>query len=146
MTGVATQTEPLLKPEVAAAVMPSVRYRSLRLLLLLAVGGTTFVIVYLTYICPASTCGWSLEPAPLPLLSSVPAPQPDGQGRPLVASVSDTLSFDEMLLDEFRFDMEDRDVIVFLHIQKTGGTEFGRHLVHDLQLKRPCVCHRRQKR
>lgn len=26
-------------------------------------------------------------------------------------------------------------MMVFLHIQKTGGTSFGRHLVHDLDLK-----------
>ena len=32
------------------------------------------------------------------------------------------------------------DVIVFLHMQKTGGTTFGRHLVVDLDVGSPCVC------
>jgi len=35
---------------------------------------------------------------------------------------------------------------VFLHIQKTGGTSFGRHLVMDLDLQRPCQCQRKRKR
>ena len=40
------------------------------------------------------------------------------------------------------FDMNSRDVMVFLHIQKTGGTSFGRHLVRDLDLQRGCQCRR----
>lgn len=31
--------------------------------------------------------------------------------------------------------MDAHDVMVFLHMQKTGGTSFGKHLVHDLDLK-----------
>lgn len=38
------------------------------------------------------------------------------------------------------FNINDKDVIVFLHIQKTGGTTFGRHLVQNLSLKKPCNC------
>ncbi|EDV29628.1 uncharacterized protein TRIADDRAFT_19920 [Trichoplax adhaerens] len=38
------------------------------------------------------------------------------------------------------FNISDSDVIVFLHIQKTGGTTFGRHLVQNLSLKQPCNC------
>ncbi|XP_077622910.1 heparan-sulfate 6-O-sulfotransferase 1 [Crocuta crocuta] len=34
-----------------------------------------------------------------------------------------------------RFDMKGDDVIVFLHIQKTGGTTFGRHLVQNVRLE-----------
>lgn len=55
-------------------------------------------------------------------------------------------SFDEILDDMFYFDINSHDVIVFLHIQKTGGTSFGRHLVQDLDLQRPCTCQRKQKR
>lgn len=32
------------------------------------------------------------------------------------------------------------DVLVFLHIQKTGGTSFGKHLVQNLDLAHPCQC------
>lgn len=49
------------------------------------------------------------------------------------------LSYDEvvnlLLQDDFQFDMNAHDVMVFLHIQKTGGTSFGKHLVRDLDLK-----------
>ncbi|CAL9707025.1 unnamed protein product [Knipowitschia caucasica] len=44
------------------------------------------------------------------------------------------------------FNIKGDDVIVFLHIQKTGGTTFGRHLVRNIQLERPCECHVGQKK
>ncbi|KAK2142452.1 hypothetical protein LSH36_952g00065 [Paralvinella palmiformis] len=47
----------------------------------------------------------------------------------------------------YMFDPEStRDVLVFLHIQKTGGTTFGRHLVSNLILDTPCICLRNRKR
>ncbi|XP_054829954.1 heparan-sulfate 6-O-sulfotransferase 3 [Eublepharis macularius] len=45
-----------------------------------------------------------------------------------------------------RFDMRGRDVMVFLHIQKTGGTTFGRHLVRNIRLEQPCECRAGQKK
>ncbi|CAO1443550.1 unnamed protein product [Diamesa tonsa] len=58
------------------------------------------------------------------------------------------LSYDEVQNDDFQngFDIDKYDVMVFLHIQKTGGTSFGKHLVRDLDLKRPCTCQRKKKR
>uniref|UniRef100_A0A0L8GMX4 Heparan-sulfate 6-O-sulfotransferase n=1 Tax=Octopus bimaculoides TaxID=37653 RepID=A0A0L8GMX4_OCTBM len=47
---------------------------------------------------------------------------------------------------DFQLDMEKEDVIVFLHIQKTGGSTFGRHLIRNLVVDRPCECVRRRKR
>ncbi|XP_014669461.1 PREDICTED: heparan-sulfate 6-O-sulfotransferase 3-like [Priapulus caudatus] len=47
--------------------------------------------------------------------------------------------------NDFKFAMNSTDVLVFLHIQKTGGTEFGKHLVKDLVLERPCFCPKGQK-
>ncbi|XP_018121397.1 heparan-sulfate 6-O-sulfotransferase 1 [Xenopus laevis] len=44
------------------------------------------------------------------------------------------------------FDMKGDDVIVFLHIQKTGGTTFGRHLVQNVRLELPCDCRPGQKK
>lgn len=38
------------------------------------------------------------------------------------------------------FDIKKSDVIVFLHIQNTGGSVFARHIVEDLKLERPCRC------
>ena len=46
-----------------------------------------------------------------------------------------------MLHSGYVFDPDrGQDVMVFLHIQKTGGTIFGRHLVSDLDLGTPCRC------
>ncbi|KAK2514400.1 hypothetical protein Q9233_014977 [Columba guinea] len=47
---------------------------------------------------------------------------------------------------ELAFDMKGEDVIVFLHIQKTGGTTFGRHLVQNVRLEVPCDCRPGQKK
>lgn len=57
-------------------------------------------------------------------------------GRPLQqVALNPGLSYDDVQKDDFQFDMDAHDVMVFLHIQKTGGTSFGRHLVQDLDLK-----------
>lgn len=51
--------------------------------------------------------------------------------------------FDPYVINrEYTLDLEDEDVIVFLHIQKTGGSTFGRHLVRNLDtgLGKPCTC------
>lgn len=37
-----------------------------------------------------------------------------------------------------KFDMRGDDVMVFVHIQKTGGTQFGLQLVRNLDIERPC--------
>nr|CAG4642064.1 EOG090X0E58 [Eurycercus lamellatus] len=63
----------------------------------------------------------------------------------ILGSSIKSVSFGEILENE-GFDIADRDVIVFLHIQKTGGTTFGRHLVKDLNLEVPCICPRKRKR
>ena len=56
-------------------------------------------------------------------------------------------NFDEADLSrDYPFDIEGNDVIVFLHMQKTGGTTFGRHLVRNLDVSPPCECHRGRKR
>lgn len=47
---------------------------------------------------------------------------------------------------EHLFDVEGEDIIVFLHIQKTGGTKFGKHLVKNLDIKHPCDCVPKRKR
>lgn len=61
-------------------------------------------------------------------------PPADGMGRPLPPAAPG------------KFDLGARDVLVFLHIQKTGGTSFGRHLVQDLDLAKPCDCRENRKR
>ncbi|WAR28508.1 H6ST2-like protein [Mya arenaria] len=53
---------------------------------------------------------------------------------------------DTVFVESHPVNFDKEDVIVFLHIQKTGGTSFGRHLVKNLELESPCKCHRRKKR
>lgn len=45
----------------------------------------------------------------------------DGIGKP-IANINNKvgLSYEDMLMDDFVFDMDSRDVMVFLHMQKTG--------------------------
>ncbi|XP_070616100.1 heparan-sulfate 6-O-sulfotransferase 2 [Erythrolamprus reginae] len=50
------------------------------------------------------------------------------------------------LLRRLDFRVAGEDLMVFLHIQKTGGTTFGRHLVRNIQLERPCQCRAGQKK
>lgn len=45
-----------------------------------------------------------------------------------------------------RFNLSGSDVLVILHIQKTGGTSFEKHIVQDLVIERPCVCWKKRKR
>ncbi|UYV71352.1 HS6ST1 [Cordylochernes scorpioides] len=47
--------------------------------------------------------------------------------------------------EQFDFNIKGTDVIVFLHIQNTGGNVFARHMVEDLALERPCVCRRNRR-
>ena len=59
----------------------------------------------------------------------------------------DMVSFQDIMEDNFSFNLTSKkDVMVFLHIQKTGGTTFGKHLVQDIDLEKPCDCHRKRKR
>ncbi|XP_018570946.1 heparan-sulfate 6-O-sulfotransferase 2 [Anoplophora glabripennis] len=90
------------------------------------------------YFCPDKVCALSSKETSILL---------EDFGKPLAHGSSKVgLSYDDMLNDDFSFDMDSHDVMVFLHMQKTGGTSFGKHLVHDLDLKRPCKCPRKRKR
>ncbi|KAB7494159.1 Heparan-sulfate 6-O-sulfotransferase 3 [Armadillidium nasatum] len=70
----------------------------------------------------------------------------DNIGKPLSTGIYNIPTFDDVVSKDFQFDIEDHDVMVFLHIQKTGGTTFGKHLVKHLELDRECVCHRKYKK
>jgi len=54
--------------------------------------------------------------------------------------------FNKIVQENLVFNISSKtDVMVFLHIQKTGGTTFGKHLVEDIDLEQPCQCHKRTK-
>uniref|UniRef100_A0A3Q4HXM9 Heparan-sulfate 6-O-sulfotransferase n=1 Tax=Neolamprologus brichardi TaxID=32507 RepID=A0A3Q4HXM9_NEOBR len=59
----------------------------------------------------------------------------------LPSKITSRFNFTERDLDRrVDFNIRGDDVMVFLHIQKTGGTTFGRHLVKNIQLEQPCDC------
>nr|ANI86004.1 sulfotransferase [Locusta migratoria migratoria] len=116
---------------------------------LLAVTG----IVYFGYFCPDQVCAlssretvWSDWTFRTPIQDNLGKPL-QTHSEPVSSKLSNPgLSYDDVLNENFQFDMKAHDVMVFLHIQKTGGTSFGRHLVRDLDLERPCTCQRKRKR
>ncbi|XP_039210715.1 heparan-sulfate 6-O-sulfotransferase 2 [Crotalus tigris] len=120
------------------------------LLLLLLFGG-----LVLQYVCPGSQCRLR-QPPPVPGAASLRA----GGGGAAAAGGDPYRAEDESparfvprlnfsaaeLLRRVDFRIAGDDLIVFLHIQKTGGTTFGRHLVRNIQLEQPCECRAGQKK
>ncbi|TRZ02006.1 hypothetical protein DNTS_024170 [Danionella cerebrum] len=115
-----------------------------------------FAVIVLQYVCPTSDC----QLLHLASLSSRLGGRAPGE-RTNGAGAADPYSSEDGSLVRFvprfnftardlsravDFNIRGEDVIVFLHIQKTGGTTFGRHLVRNIQLERPCECHAGQKK
>lgn len=121
---------------------------------------TVMGIIYFGYFCPEQVCALSSHPTNQEELTffqrAYRYPVEDNLGKPLTyllnpmmrssSNLVGGLSYDDVLNENFQFDMNGHDVMVFLHIQKTGGTSFGKHLVRDLDLLRPCSCQRKRKR
>ena len=55
-------------------------------------------------------------------------------------SVENLINYTSIQQNGMQFKIAQNDVMVFLHIQKTGGTTFERHLVRDIDLEAPCKC------
>ncbi|XP_023227208.1 heparan-sulfate 6-O-sulfotransferase 1-like [Centruroides sculpturatus] len=53
---------------------------------------------------------------------------------------------DKLSMSQFDFNIRAWDVVVFLHIQNTGGNVFAKQLVEDLNLEKPCVCKKNRRR
>lgn len=56
------------------------------------------------------------------------------------------VSFQDIFRSNRTFNISGQDLIILLHIQKTGGTTFERHLVHDLDIDVPCSCSEEHRR
>ena len=51
------------------------------------------------------------------------------------------IDFKDIHQDNFDFSIvSGKSIMVFLHIQKTGGSTFSKHLVKDIDLDEPCNC------
>uniref|UniRef100_A0A8C5CAG8 Heparan-sulfate 6-O-sulfotransferase n=1 Tax=Gadus morhua TaxID=8049 RepID=A0A8C5CAG8_GADMO len=125
-------------------------------LLLVPILAVLFVMIGYQYICPAgsASCHFkSGEQLSGVSLLSIPYQESDDFYRdqdleddspPRVPS---KFNFTERDLERHvEFNIKGDDVIVFLHIQKTGGTTFGRHLVRNIRLEQPCDCKPGQKK
>uniref|UniRef100_A0A8C0I653 Heparan-sulfate 6-O-sulfotransferase n=1 Tax=Balaenoptera musculus TaxID=9771 RepID=A0A8C0I653_BALMU len=100
-----------------------------------------FAVIVLQYVCPGTECQ-------LLRLQAFSSPMPDpyrSEDESSARFVPYNFSRGD-LLRKVDFDIKGDDLIVFLHIQKTGGTTFGRHLVRNIQLEQPCECRVGQKK
>lgn len=121
--------------------------RRLRPIVIICLFLTIAGIIGFGYFCPDQVCALSRREV-ITNQELITGFEHDNLGKPVQQNLlaNPGLSYEEVLNDDFQFDMNAHDVMVFLHIQKTGGTSFGKHLVRDLDLKRPCTCQRKKKR
>lgn len=105
---------------------------------LVVAGSACFMLILYQYAGPGLSLGAPGGRAPPDDLDLFPTPDPHYEKK---------YYFPVRELERsLRFDMKGDDVIVFLHIQKTGGTTFGRHLVQNVRLEVPCDCRPGQKK
>ncbi|XP_027865735.1 heparan-sulfate 6-O-sulfotransferase 3-B-like [Xiphophorus couchianus] len=105
-----------------------------------------FLMIGYQYVCPADSniCRFrsdekGLVQQRLPAFDSLYSEPEADEDFP--AKITSKFNFTERDLDRHvDFNIRGDDVMVFLHIQKTGGTTFGRHLVKNIQLEQPCDC------
>lgn len=107
------------------------RYRCLMLFLIGAIilAGFSFLYRCPDYYCFAQKPSYTIAPPPAPLQLDI-----------------EFISYDTIQHENFEFNINGSDVIVFLHVQKTGGTTFEKHLVNDIDLESPCLCRRKPKK
>ncbi|KAM3585384.1 uncharacterized protein V6R79_016500 [Siganus canaliculatus] len=115
-------------------------------LIFIPIAAVLFLMIGYQYVCPAdsNTCYFRSDDKGLfqryssgfDLVYTEPEPDED-----LPSKITSKFNFTERDLDRHvDFNIRGDDVMVFLHIQKTGGTTFGRHLVKNIQLEQPCDC------
>ncbi|NXA92275.1 H6ST2 sulfotransferase, partial [Melanocharis versteri] len=102
-----------------------------------------FAVIVLQYVCPGTECQLLRLRALSPAAAADPYRAEDETPARFVPRFN--FSADD-LLRRVDFNIKGDDVIVFLHIQKTGGTTFGRHLVRNIHLEQPCYCRAGQKK
>lgn len=115
-------------------------------LIFIPIAAVLFLMIGYQYVCPAdsNTCYFTSDEKGLftryspgfELVYNEPEPDDD-----VPSKITSRFNFSERDLDRHvEFNIREDDVMVFLHIQKTGGTTFGRHLVKNIQLEQPCDC------
>ncbi|KAJ0062329.1 hypothetical protein NL108_007536 [Boleophthalmus pectinirostris] len=114
-------------------------------LLLVPIAAVLFLMIGYQYVCPAdsNTCYFRGDEKGLfqRYSAGFEFVYSDEADEDLPSKITTKFNFTERDLDRHvDFDIRGDDVMVFLHIQKTGGTTFGRHLVKNIQLEQPCDC------
>lgn len=115
-------------------------------LIFIPIAAVLFLMIGYQYVCPAdsNTCYFRSDEKGLfqryssgfELVYTEPEADDDAPSK-----ITSKFNFTERDLDRHvDFNIRGDDVMVFLHIQKTGGTTFGRHLVKNIQLEQPCDC------
>ncbi|KAK2880278.1 heparan-sulfate 6-O-sulfotransferase 3-B [Channa argus] len=115
-------------------------------LIFIPIAAVLFLMIGYQYVCPAdsNTCYFAADGKGLfqrysSSLELVYTEQEADEELP--SKIPSKFNFTERDLDRHvDFNIRGDDVMVFLHIQKTGGTTFGRHLVKNIQLEQPCDC------
>ncbi|XP_029305744.1 heparan-sulfate 6-O-sulfotransferase 3-B-like [Cottoperca gobio] len=115
-------------------------------LIFIPIAAVLFLMIGYQYVCPAdsNTCYFRSDDKGLFQRYSsgfelVYTEQETDEDLP--SKITSRFNFTERNLDRHvDFNIRGDDVMVFLHIQKTGGTTFGRHLVKNIQLEQPCDC------
>ncbi|XP_034072959.1 heparan-sulfate 6-O-sulfotransferase 3-B-like [Gymnodraco acuticeps] len=115
-------------------------------LIFIPIAAVLFLMIGYQYVCPAdsNTCYFRSDDKGLFQRSSsgfeLVYTEPEAD-EDLPSKITSKFNFTERNLDRHvDFKIRGDDVMVFLHIQKTGGTTFGRHLVKNIQLEQPCDC------
>ncbi|KAF1371652.1 hypothetical protein PFLUV_G00270680 [Perca fluviatilis] len=113
-------------------------------LVFIPIAAVLFLMIGYQYVCPAdsNTCYFrSDEKGLFQRYSSGFELVYTEADEDLPSKITSKFNFTERDLDRHvDFNIRGDDVMVFLHIQKTGGTTFGRHLVKNIQLEQPCDC------
>lgn len=103
-------------------------------LALLAVCSSLVLLLFMLYVCPERSCGTKnlIRKINEATRSSKPTSSRKRQPR--------LYRFKNDSIKRFSVFPTPRQVMVFLHMQKTGGTTFGKHLVQNLNISSPCKC------
>lgn len=114
-------------------------------LLFVPIAAVLFLMIGYQYVCPAdsNTCYFRGDEKGLfqHYSSGFELVYTDEADEDLPSKITSKFNFTERDLDRhIEFNIRGDDVMVFLHIQKTGGTTFGRHLVKNIELEQPCDC------
>lgn len=117
------------------------KFKCIAFFVLILCSGSILILNY----CSRRTCAWNGFTNKVTTISNLVISKPN---NPVVSHNSFLISnlTLEDLNKQFKFNAE-KDVFVFVHIQKTGGSTFGKHLVNNSNFKNAkCKCFPNQKR